>query len=91
MSEDLASKIELLSMKIEILEAKLKQKEAELAVKEAELSKLREKLNEPAPLSREAPATEALSSQSVLNELTPGELIVLAKKKGIPLEKIFPL
>jgi len=96
MTEETITKkdIENLFLRIELLEARLQNKDSEISDKEREILRLKEKLDEPAPLlnrSIPTPTKQNARLKETLSSLSPAELIVLARKNGIKIEEIFPL
>lgn len=83
----------ILKLQIQLLEEQLKSKDRELTSRDREILALSERLDEPAPiLSREPIQPSTIQNiREELSKLTPGELFVLCKRKGIKIEEIFPL
>jgi len=76
--------LELLRLKLKILEL---EKEKELS-KSQNIEELVD--NEPAPIVLQGMRRRYITREE-LDKLTPGELFILARKKGIPVESIFPI
>jgi hypothetical protein len=87
---------DFLELKIRMLELenKLKDRDAEIGVKDRELLRLKEVLDEPDPTvgrSGRISMQKEKTTEELLSELTPAELMILAKKHGITLAQIFPV
>jgi len=102
MSEDLANaQMEILRLKVELLEEQLKNSKIQLSDRDQHILSLKDALDEPQPLVGYTPGinsggrtTAQLSQREIkeaLNSLSPAELFMLAKKKGISIERIFPI
>lgn len=85
---------------IEILRLKLQLAEAQLAAinapvgrddKDKIIAELRGKLDEPAPIVSQNVLSEGVITREILASLSPAELFILARKRGIKIETMFPI
>ena len=79
--------LELLRLKLRILELEKERMQME-SLGHVTLDK---NSNEPAPLAVPTGKRTGYITREELNKMSPGELFVLAKKKGISIENIFPI
>jgi len=87
---------EILRLKIQLLEAQLAAKDAQLAHtsetdKDRIIAELRSKLDEPDPVVARNVSSRGTVTREMLSAMSPGELFILARKKGIKIETMFPL
>jgi hypothetical protein len=76
---------------MELLEQKLKNQELELTHKDQELLRLKKVLDEPDPMiNRSRGGNTEKSASEILEELSPAEVMMLAKKHGLTIAQIFP-
>ena len=78
--------LELLRLKVKIME--LEQEKA-LRVSGGQVVTLVN--DEPAPIASPTGVSNRFITREELDKLTPGELFILAAKKGIPVTRIFPI
>ena len=80
--------LELLRLKLRILELE-KEKREELSSTESDIVELVD--DEPVPLVSPSGVGSRFITREELDKMTPGELFVLAHRKGIKVERIFPI
>jgi len=87
---------EILRLQIQLLELQLAAKDAQLSLtpeseKDKIIAELRSKLDEPDPVVVRNVSSRGMITREMLSKMSPGELFILARKKGIKIETMFPL
>lgn len=83
--------IELLKLQLELLKTKLELAKTRENDDIATITELRRKLDEPVPLVARNIPTKGQITREMLEKLSPGELFILAKQKGVDIRNIFPI
>lgn len=93
MSSD-TNELELLKLKMKILEKELELERLKAQnVSNTPIQNIEDlaEYNEPSPIVHRSAPTQGYATKEQLEQLSPAELFILAKKKGISIERIFPL
>lgn len=83
--------IELLKLQLELLKTQLELSKTRENDDTAMIAELRQKLDEPVPLVARNVPTSGQITREMLEKLTPGELFILAKQRGIDIRTVFPI